>query len=208
MQLAWQARHDPLTGLANRRAFEERIEQAVRAHRRSGDQITLFYIDLDHFKKVVNDSCGHAAGDKLLGATLCAAQGRLRAEDEGLPHRRRRVCRDPARLRQRGRAPDRRGLCAAIAAHAFECEGRTFRVGASIGVARMDPELQEVDALMIAADQACYAAKHGGRGTSWSIRCPRQRRDVSVAQCSAFGTASMKAGISASNSWPSSARMR
>ena len=41
VQLAWQARHDPLTGLANRRAFEERIEQAVRAHRRSGDQITL-----------------------------------------------------------------------------------------------------------------------------------------------------------------------
>ncbi|MCB1944669.1 MAG: diguanylate cyclase, partial [Thauera sp.] len=52
VQLAWQARHDPLTGLANRRAFEERIEQAVRAHRRSGDQITLFYIDLDHFKAV------------------------------------------------------------------------------------------------------------------------------------------------------------
>lgn len=163
VQLAWQARHDPLTGLANRRAFEERIEQAVRAHRRTGDQITLFYIDLDHFK-AVNDSCGHAAGDKLLGELGVLLKGRLRAEDEVF-----RIGGDEfaAILRGCGSEDARRiaeGLCTAIAAHAFECEGRTFRVGASIGVARMDPELQEVDALMIAADQACYAAKHGGRG--------------------------------------------
>lgn len=163
VQLAWQARHDPLTGLANRRAFEERIEQAVRAHRRSGDQITLFYIDLDHFK-AVNDSCGHAAGDQLLSQLGVLLKGRLRAEDEVF-----RIGGDEfaAILRGCGREDARRiaeGLCAAIAGHAFECEGRTFRVGASIGLARMDPELQEVDALMIAADQACYAAKHGGRG--------------------------------------------
>ena len=163
VQLAWQARHDPLTGLANRRAFEERIEQAVRAHRRSGDQITLFYIDLDHFK-AVNDSCGHAAGDKLLGELGVLLKGRLRAEDEVF-----RIGGDEfaAILRGCGSEDARRiaeGLCAAIADHAFECEGRRFRVGASIGLARMDPDLQEADALMIAADQACYAAKHGGRG--------------------------------------------
>ncbi|ENO97022.1 sensor domain-containing diguanylate cyclase [Thauera phenylacetica] len=163
VQLAWQAHHDPLTGLANRRAFEERIEQAVRAHRRSGDQITLFYIDLDHFK-AVNDSCGHAAGDQLLSQLGVLLRGRLRAEDEVF-----RIGGDEfaAILRSCGSEDARRiaeGLCAAIADHAFECEGRRFRVGASIGLARMDPDLQEADALMIAADQACYAAKHGGRG--------------------------------------------
>ncbi|MDA0234008.1 MAG: diguanylate cyclase [Proteobacteria bacterium] len=163
VQLAWQARHDPLTGLANRRAFEERIEQAVRAHRRSGDQITLFYIDLDHFK-VVNDSCGHAAGDRLLSELGALLKGRLRSEDEVF-----RIGGDEfaAILRGCGREDARRiaeGLCEAIAAHAFESDGRAFRVGASIGLARMDPDLQEADALMIAADQACYAAKHGGRG--------------------------------------------
>ncbi|MCB1946944.1 MAG: GGDEF domain-containing protein, partial [Thauera sp.] len=117
----------------------------------------------DHFK-AVNDSCGHAAGDKLLGELGVLLKGRLRAEDEVF-----RIGGDEfaAILRGCGSEDARRiaeGLCTAIAAHAFECEGRTFRVGASIGVARMDPELQEVDALMIAADQACYAAKHGGRG--------------------------------------------
>lgn len=163
VQLAWQARHDPLTGLANRRAFEERIEQAVRAHRRSGDQITLFYIDLDHFK-AVNDNCGHAAGDRLLAELGVLLRGRLRSEDEVF-----RIGGDEfaAILRGCGNEDARRiaeGLCAAIAGHVFECDGRIFRIGASIGLARMDPDLQESDALMIAADQACYAAKHGGRG--------------------------------------------
>ncbi len=239
VQLAWQARHDPLTGLANRRAFEERIEQAVRAHRRSGDQITLFYIDLDHFK-AVNDNCGHAAGDQLLSQLGVLLRGRLRAEDEVF-----RIGGDEfaAILRGCGNEDARRiaeGLCAAIAGHVFECDGRIFRIGASIGLARMDPDLQESDALMIAADQACYAAKHGGRGhvveyplpggaralppRAHGLRIlrgssgrreqdplyPRARVWVAgqVAQCNAFGTASMKAGISASNSWPSSARMR
>lgn len=158
-QLAWQARHDALTGLANRRAFEARIEHAVGAHRRLGDVGTLLYIDLDRFK-AVNDTCGHAAGDRLLHELGVLLRGRLRADDEVF-----RLGGDEFAmiLRDCTREDARRlaeGLCAAIGDFAFECGGRAFHVGASIGLARMD----DASALMQAADQACYAAKHGGRG--------------------------------------------
>lgn len=163
VQLAYQARHDALTGLANRRAFEERIEHAVGAHRRSDDAFTLLYIDLDRFK-AVNDTCGHAAGDRLLCELGALLRGRLRTDDEMF-----RIGGDEFAviLRGCGRDDAQRiagDLCAAISGFAFEYGGRIFHVGASIGLARMDDELHDAAALMLAADQACYAAKHGGRG--------------------------------------------
>ncbi|WP_297364091.1 diguanylate cyclase [Thauera sp.] len=163
VQLAWQARHDALTGLANRRAFEERIEHAVGAHRRFGDVATLLYIDLDRFK-AVNDTCGHAAGDRLLCDLGGLLRGRLRVDDEVF-----RLGGDEFAVILRGcsREDARRladGLCTAIAEFAFECGDQVFHIGASIGLARMDDELHDAAALMLAADQACYAAKHGGRG--------------------------------------------
>ena len=64
-QLSWQARHDPLTGLPNRREFSACLEQAVSLARTHQQIHTLGYLDLDQFK-IVNDTCGHAAGDELL----------------------------------------------------------------------------------------------------------------------------------------------
>lgn len=161
--LAHQARHDPLTGLPNRRAFEEAIQAAVSAHRRSGDDATLCFIDLDHFKEV-NDSCGHAAGDKLLRAVARLIRGHLRAEDDIF-----RIGGDEFAVILRSCSGDdaRRiaeSLCAAVAAYEFSWAERVFRIGASIGLARIAGEGLDAAALMQAADQACYEVKRNGRG--------------------------------------------
>ncbi|CAM5361628.1 diguanylate cyclase [Thauera mechernichensis] len=162
-QLAHQARHDPLTGLPNRRAFEESIEQAVSIHRRAGDVVTLLYIDLDRFKPV-NDTCGHAAGDRLLRELAGLLRARLRAQDHVF-----RIGGDEFAviLRGCGRGDAHHiatALCDAVAAYEFVCAGRSFKVGASIGMARMEGMINDVSAVMQAADQACYEAKHAGRG--------------------------------------------
>ncbi|ENO77285.1 diguanylate cyclase [Thauera sp. 27] len=162
-QLAHQARHDPLTGLPNRRAFEESIEQAVSIHRRAGDVVTLLYIDLDRFKPV-NDTCGHAAGDRLLRELAGLLRARLRAEDHVF-----RIGGDEFAVILRGCGREdahhiATALCDAVAAYEFVCAGRSFKVGASIGMARMEGMINDVSAVMQAADQACYEAKHAGRG--------------------------------------------
>ncbi len=161
-RLAHQAMHDPLTGLPNRRMFEQVLEEAVLASRRAADHGTLCYIDLDHFKHV-NDSCGHAAGDALLGEVAALIGQRMRAQDL--------ICRiggDEFALILRGCSPEdaRRiaeDLCTAVGALNFEWEGKSFHIGASVGLARIDDPLNTPSAVLKAADTACYAAKRTGR---------------------------------------------
>lgn len=171
-QLAHQARHDPLTGLPNRRAFEEAIEHAVAIHRRAGDVLTLLFLDLDHFK-AVNDTCGHGAGDRLLCDLAHLLRARLRVEDQVF-----RLGGDEFAVILRGcsRADAHLiadALCEAVSGFEFACAGRTFRVGASVGLARMEGEIHDVEAMMQAADQACYEAKRGGRGRVIEYRRPQ-----------------------------------
>ncbi len=130
-RLAHEARHDPLTGLANRSLFSLRVEAALA---RDDNAPAVMFLDLDDFKGI-NDTLGHAAGDALLvdrrrAPARLPARGRPRR-----PPRRRRV-RGPARARAdgaRGRA--RRRARARLARRAVSVEGRAMRVGASIGVA-------------------------------------------------------------------------
>ncbi|SEF71304.1 GGDEF domain-containing protein [Thauera chlorobenzoica] len=162
-QLAHQARHDPLTGLPNRRAFEESIEHAASTYRRAGDVATLLYLDLDRFKPI-NDTCGHAAGDRLLCELAGVLRGRLRAGDQVF-----RIGGDEFAVILYGcdRESAHRiasALCEAVSSFGFVHSGRTFTVGASIGMARMEGENHDVSAVMQAADQACYEAKREGRG--------------------------------------------
>ncbi|MEK7303754.1 MAG: PAS domain S-box protein, partial [Pseudomonadota bacterium] len=79
-QMAWQARHDPLTGLINRGEFEVRLEQAIESARSGHTQHALCYLDLDQFK-IVNDTCGHIAGDELLKQLTAHLQVRVRETD-------------------------------------------------------------------------------------------------------------------------------
>lgn len=160
--LAYQAQHDPLTGLANRRAFEEALEEAVLASRRASDQSSLCFMDLDHFKEV-NDLGGHAAGDALLCQIANLIQQRVRSCDL--------VCRiggDEFALILRACTRDdakriAMALCEAIADLHFQWEGMGFDVSASFGVAHIDDGLNSTTALCKAADSACYAAKRNGR---------------------------------------------
>ena len=79
-QLAYQASHDPLTGLINRREFECRVERAIQNANAQGASHALLYLDLDQFK-IVNDSCGHAAGDELLQQLSQLLLGSVRHRD-------------------------------------------------------------------------------------------------------------------------------
>ncbi|HNC69959.1 MAG TPA: diguanylate cyclase, partial [Pseudomonadales bacterium] len=162
-RLAWQASHDALTGLVNRREFEIRLANAIDSARSKGDAHALCYLDLDHFK-AVNDNCGHAAGDELLRHVSQLLHQRLRQRDTLA-----RLGGDEFGVLLEhcpvGKAVEiARELCAVVRELRFTWEGHEFRIGASIGVAPIDSSVRDVATLMSAADAACYAAKAAGRG--------------------------------------------
>lgn len=158
-ELRFQARHDSLTGLHNRRAFEDELEQALR-QRRGGD-LYILYVDLDQFK-AVNDSCGHAAGDLLLRQVTNFLMeqrsygfvARLGGDEFGL------ILEGATESEAWGLG---QRIIEGIHALSFAWEGRSFRIGASVGLARADDNVNTVTGLLIAADSACYAAKERGR---------------------------------------------
>lgn len=161
-QLAHQARHDALTGLYNRYEFERRLTEAQRAMATEGSHHSVCFIDLDRFK-IVNDTAGHAAGDALLRELADMLRGRLRTTDVLA-----RLGGDEFGLiayncRVESAEELARTLVEAIQAWSFHWAGRTFRVGASIGIADLQPAGSVADA-MSQADVACYTAKVQGRG--------------------------------------------
>jgi diguanylate cyclase (GGDEF)-like protein len=168
-RLAYQAMHDPLTALPNRRAFEHALDEMVATSRRAGDHGALCFIDLDNFK-IVNDTVGHAAGDALLRMIADLIRERLRAGDM--------VCRiggDEFAMILRGcTSADAyriaNGLCEAVRGLRFTWGGQEFRVGASIGFAIIDASVGSVADLLRAADHACYAVKREGRGHAMQYR--------------------------------------
>lgn len=161
-QLAWQAAHDQLTGLINRREFDLRLTRLLEGTKSDNSQHALLYMDLDQFK-LVNDTAGHAAGDELLkqltemlreqiqgGDTLARLGGdefgvllEHRTQDEAL-----RIANVLREIVQDFR---------------FVWEGRTFEVGASIGLVPIVAQSGSAANLMSCADAACYAAKDRGR---------------------------------------------
>lgn len=165
-----QARHDSLTGLANRREFEARIESVLAdwspseaAMSTDGEfEHALLFMDLDQFK-IVNDTCGHLAGDELLRRLTAALKGVLRTSDLLA-----RLGGDEfALLLERcGRQPALRiaeTVRAAVSDFQFVWNDRSFRVGVSIGVVCFGKtETTRID-LVRAADAACYLAKERGR---------------------------------------------
>jgi diguanylate cyclase (GGDEF)-like protein/PAS domain S-box-containing protein len=160
-RLTQLALHDALTGLPNRVSFERRIEEALQRRRRSGGQLALMVLDLDHFKKV-NDSLGHAAGDLLLVAFAKRLQGALREIDlvarlggdeftviaEG--------------LKDSGDAVAIADKVIATMRDPVDVDGRALSASTSIGVA-LHREGDTAQTLMQRADKAMYQAKRAGR---------------------------------------------
>jgi diguanylate cyclase (GGDEF)-like protein/PAS domain S-box-containing protein len=172
-QLEWSATHDALTGLGNRRHFEQAVQRVFVAQPASLPA-ALVMIDLDHFKPV-NDTAGHAAGDAMLVAVARAIGGCVRASDLVvrlggdefavlLLH-----CELDAALRVAEQ------VRSAVAAVALPWEGKELHVGASLGVSALEPGMADADAWARAADAACYAAKAGGRDAVRGARQPALR---------------------------------
>jgi len=160
--LSYQASHDALTGLINRREFDNRLHTAVLNAQRGEAACALLYVDLDQFK-VVNDTCGHPAGDSLLRDVTGLLQARVRTSDTiaRLGGDEFGVLLEGCTLEQATRIAD--GIRQAIRDFRFQWGASTLSVGASVGVVQIKSDTESVAAVMSAADLACYAAKDEGR---------------------------------------------
>ena len=164
-ELKWQANHDPLTKLLNRKYLEEHLEQEVNRLKRSEETSALVYIDLDRFK-YINDTIGHAAGDQLLIEVAHQLQGRLRQTDMLA-----RLGGDEfgILLRNVGNedifnvADKFREI---VAGYDFVREGRSYKVNVSIGVALIGEHSQSHGEILANADIACHMAKAQGRNST------------------------------------------
>ena len=161
-RLAHLASHDPLTGLLNRREFERRLSMALVNGGHQGVNHAVLYLDLDQFK-LVNDTCGHAAGDELLRQIAVLLRPQLREGDTLA-----RLGGDEfgVLLDHCAAAPALRiaqTLRTAVADFHFVWKDRSFNVGVSVGVVNVSDASQTLAAVLSAADAACYMAKDKGR---------------------------------------------
>jgi diguanylate cyclase (GGDEF)-like protein/PAS domain S-box-containing protein len=181
-KLSYHASHDILTGLVNRREFESRLERALKSARAREASYALCHIDLDQFK-IINDNCGHSAGDALLGQVGALLKSKIRWRDTvaRLGGDEFGVLLESCSMEEGIRNAE--ALREAIRNYKFVWEERTFRLGASIGVVPISPDNEDVAALLSAADSACAAAKESGRNRIYSfqendIDLMRRRREM------------------------------
>jgi diguanylate cyclase (GGDEF)-like protein/PAS domain S-box-containing protein len=161
-RLSHLASHDALTGLLNRREFEQRVRSALGEAREGSAQHAVLYLDLDQFK-VVNDTCGHAAGDELLRQVGNLLRPKLREGDTLA-----RLGGDEFGVLLSHCGPEPAGRIAetlrrAIADFRFARQRRSFAVGVSIGVVHVGRGPHTLESVLAAADAACYMAKDKGR---------------------------------------------
>jgi diguanylate cyclase (GGDEF)-like protein len=169
-QISYQAAHDALTGLVNRREFERRLDEAVEVARSGDGNHVLCYLDLDRFK-TINDTSGHQAGDSLLRDIAKLVRGAVRDSDTvgrlggdefgllliGCPLEKARQIADD--------------VCRKVADHRFVWRDRIFNVGASLGLVEISRDSASAEEALAAADSACYQAKRlGGHVTVYSAR--------------------------------------
>ncbi len=161
-QLSYQATHDPLTGLYNRREYESRLTELLTDAQEQDSQHAMCYIDLDQFK-VVNDVCGHSAGDELLCQLASLLQVQVRGADilARLGGDEFGVLLTHCNIEQAVHVAE--NIRSAVGDFRFLYDDRSFEIGASIGVVAITRGSRSTSDLLSAADIACYAAKDGGR---------------------------------------------
>ncbi|MFQ5994444.1 MAG: EAL domain-containing protein [Acidiferrobacterales bacterium] len=160
--LSFQATHDPLTGLVNRREFERRLVVALNLSRSERSQHALLYMDLDQFK-VVNDTCGHTAGDEYLRQLGAVLHDKLRKHDTlaRLGGDEFGVLLEHCPPQQAFRIANH--LLETIQDFRFVWEGNSFTLGASIGLVSITEHSDNLSRVLKGADATCYAAKDAGR---------------------------------------------
>ena len=161
-QLLWQASHDALTGLVNRREFERRLTDLIETARGQGREHALMFMDLDNFK-AVNDTCGHTAGDELLRqlTTVMLSQmrggdtlARLGGDEFG-------ALLETCPLDQATRIAN--AMRETVREFRFVWEAKTFNVGVSIGLVPIGADSGNLNHVLSLADACCYEAKRKGR---------------------------------------------
>ncbi|HEX8783857.1 MAG TPA: EAL domain-containing protein, partial [Steroidobacteraceae bacterium] len=162
-QMSYQAAHDALTGLVNRREFERRLEEAIESGHRGDGQHVLAYLDLDHFK-LVNDTSGHLAGDSMLREVAKLLRDAVRDSDTVG-----RIGGDEFGILLVGCPLDKARQIAddvtrAVGDHRFVWRDKIYNIGASIGLVEISRESGTLEELLAAADTACYVAKKQGSG--------------------------------------------
>jgi diguanylate cyclase (GGDEF)-like protein/PAS domain S-box-containing protein len=181
-RLSYHASHDVLTGLVNRREFENRMERALKSAKAHETSYALCCLDLDQFK-IVNDTCGHSAGDALLGQVGALLKSKVRWRDTlaRLGGDEFGILLESCSLDEAMRTAE--SLREAVRNFKFTWEERTFRLGASIGVVPISADNADVASVLSAADSACQAAKEAGRNRVHSfeendIDLMRRRREM------------------------------
>ena len=162
-KLSFQASHDALTGLVNRREFEQRINRAIEVSRDDSEQEhALFFLDLDQFK-IINDTCGHLAGDHLLRELVAIInpvirQGdtlaRIGGDEFG-------VLLENCAINQAAHVAEQ--IKQKIYEYKFIWDNKELGVGVSIGVVPINSHTKSITIAMSDADAACYIAKESGR---------------------------------------------
>jgi diguanylate cyclase (GGDEF)-like protein/PAS domain S-box-containing protein len=162
-QMSYQATHDALTGLVNRREFERRLTESSESARSGEATHMLCYLDLDRFK-IVNDTSGHLAGDSMLREVAKLLREAVRDSDTVA-----RLGGDEFGMLLVGCPLDKArqiadDVCRSIAAYRFVWHDRVFNIGVSIGLIEIGREAGSTEQLLAAADSACYVAKKEGAG--------------------------------------------
>ena len=181
-RLSYHASHDLLTGLVNRREFEARLERALKSAKAREASYALCYVDIDQFK-IINDTCGHSAGDAVLGQVggLLKAKVRWRDTLSRLGGDEFGVLLESCSIDEAMRTAET--LREAVRNFRFTWEDRLFRLSASIGVVPITADNEDVASVLSAADSACAAAKEAGRNRVHSfaendIELMRRRREM------------------------------
>lgn len=158
----WEAEHDPLTGLLNRRGLTRRLEEALVEWQKAGTQAAVLLFDLDHFKPI-NDQGGHALGDRMLQQVADAVRSVVRSSDHAA-----RQGGDEFAVLLSGCSPDQalvlaEALREQIGSCPVEQGDKRWYVTASIGVSHFQSGEESIKAVLDRADAASYRAKRGGR---------------------------------------------
>ena len=161
-ETSYQAAHDKLTGLVNRHEFEHRLQRVLDDTRNNSVEHALCYLDLDRFK-IVNDKCGHVAGDELLRqiAALLRQESRKRDTLARIGGDEFGLLMEHCAINQAQRVADK--MRRVVADYTFLWEGQTFNVGVSIGVIAITADSGTLQDVLKMADTACYSAKDEGR---------------------------------------------
>jgi diguanylate cyclase (GGDEF)-like protein len=164
--LRYQTQHDDLTGLINRREFEARLERSLKSVHDNNAQHVFCYLDLDQFK-LVNDTCGHAAGDELLKQISLLLANRMRDRDTlaRLGGDEFGLLLENCSLSDASQITN--ALLKLVRDYRFMFDDKIFNVGVSIGLVVINSSFESVSDVIHAADMACYSAKKAGRNQSF-----------------------------------------